>query len=62
MTARSGRPRVRWGAGAVGSAGRVPGAAREASRAVPVPRPRFAPIAHLAWWDVVSHVVTRPGS
>ena len=24
--------------------------------------PRFAPIAHLAWWDGVSHVVTRPGS
>ena len=22
--------------------------------------PRFASIAHLAWWDGVSHVVTRP--
>ena len=38
------------------------GAARAASGAVPAPRPRFAPIAHLAWWDGVSHVVTRPGS
>ena len=33
-----------------------------AARAVPAPRPRFASIAHLAWWDGVSHVVTRPGS
>ena len=24
-------------------------------------RPRFASIAHLAWWDGVSHAVTRPG-
>ena len=26
------------------------------------PVPRFAPIAHLAWWDGVSHAVTSPGS
>ena len=33
-----------------------------AAGAVPAPRPRFASIAHPAWWDGVSHVVTRPGS
>ena len=26
------------------------------------PRPRSASIAHLVWWDDVSHAVTRPGS
>ena len=31
-----------------------------AAGAVPAPRPRFASIAHLAWWDGVSHVVTPP--
>ena len=41
---------------------RSSGAVRAASGAVPAPRPRFAPIAHLAWRDGVSHVVTRPGS
>ena len=40
---------------------RSSGAVRAASGAVPAPRPRFAPIAHLAWRDGVSHVVTRPG-
>ena len=30
-----------------------------AAGAVPAPRPRFASIAHPAWWDGVSHVVTR---
>ena len=28
----------------------------------PSASPRFASTAHLAWWDGVSHVVTRPGS
>ena len=54
-------PGASVGSGAAGSAGRVPGAARAASGAVPAPRPRFASITHLAWWDDVSHVVTRPG-
>ena len=54
-------PGASVGSGAAGSAGRVPGAARAASGAVPAPRPRFASITHLAWWDGVSHVVTRPG-
>ena len=48
--------------GAAGSASRAPGAARAAAGEVPAPRPRFAPIAHLAWWDGVSHAVTHPGS
>jgi len=38
------------------------GAARAAAGEVPAPRPRFASIAHLAWWDGVSHAVTSPGS
>ena len=62
VMARPSRLRVRRGgeSGAAGSAGRVPGAARAAAGEVPAPRPRFASIAHLAWWDGVSHVVTRP--
>ena len=48
--------------GAAGLAGRASGTVRAASGAIPAPRPRFAPIAHLAWWDGVSYVVTRPGS
>ena len=47
--------------GAVGALGAV-GTLGLSSGAVPAPRPRFASIAHLAWWDGVSHVVTRPGS
>ena len=47
--------------GAAGSAGRVSGAVRAAAGEVPAPRPRFASITHLAWWDGVSHAVTRPG-
>ena len=35
---------------------------RAAAGDVPAPRPRFASIVHLAWWDGVSHAVTRPGS
>ena len=46
--------------GAAGPVGRPSGAARAAAGAVPAPRPRSAPIARLAWWDGVSHVVTRP--
>ena len=56
----SGHLRARRGAGAAGSASRAPGAARAAAGEVPAPRPRFASIVHLAWWDGVSHVVTRP--
>ena len=34
-----------------------------ASGAVPAPRPRFVSVVRLAaWWDGVSHAVTRPGS
>ena len=45
----------RWGAGPVVGGG--PGGAG----AVPAPpRPRSAPTARPAWWDGVSHVVTRP--
>ena len=36
-----------------------PGRCRERFRR---PVPSFASITHLAWWDGVSHVVTRPGS
>ena len=61
VTVCSSRLRVRRGrSGASGSAGRASGAVRAAAGAVPAPRPRFASIAHLAWWDGVSHVVTRP--
>ena len=35
---------------------------RAAAGDVPAPPPRFASIAHLVWWDGVSHAVTRPGS
>ncbi|MFC2360355.1 MAG: hypothetical protein ACFNME_05940, partial [Actinomyces dentalis] len=31
-------------------------------RRSPSASPRFASTAHPAWWDGVSHVVTRPGS
>ena len=33
-----------------------------AAGTVPAPRPRFVSVVRLAWWDGVSHVVTRPGS
>ena len=48
---------ARWGRPVQSS-----GAARAASGAVPAPRPRFVSVVRLAWWDGVSHVVTRPGS
>ena len=51
----------RWGRARRDRPVRSSGAVRAASGAVPAPRPRFAPIAHLAWRDGVSHVVTRPG-
>jgi len=44
-------------------AGRLP-QGRPLKRLVPIeappPRPRSAPTARPAWWDGVSHVVTRP--
>ena len=48
---------ARWGRPVQSS-----GAARAVAGEVPAPRPRFASIAHLAWWDGVSHAVTSPGS
>ena len=33
-----------------------------AAGAVPALRPRFVSVVRLAWWDGISHVVTRPGS
>ena len=63
MTVCSGRLRARrWGRARWDRPVQSSGAARAAAGAVPAPRPRFASIAHLAWWDGVSHVVTRPGS
>ena len=63
VTARPSRP-----PGAVGRWARrdrpvqSSGAARAAAGDAPAPRPRFASITHLAWWDGISHAVTRPGS
>ena len=48
------------GAGAAGSAGRSSGADRVERGRFRRPRSRSAPTARPAWWDGVSHVVTRP--
>ena len=43
-----------------GLLGRVLLVRRVVAEASPSASPRFASTAHLAWWDGVSHVVTRP--
>ena len=61
VMARPSRLRAcRGESGATGSVGRSSGADRVGRGRFRRPRSRSAPTARPAWWDGVSHVVTRP--